>query len=160
MTGARVGRGPAGWSGLPGWGGLPGWARWVLAGYAVGFTEGTCAHLLDLLRGGVRVYASYAPLPAQVFFVGLVVLDPLVVALVLLGRPAAARLACGVMVLDGIANWYVDWPLLRENPAWLLRPVGLLPITLFALFVVVTAAPVRRATRHRPCEQPPTAVAG
>ncbi|MGW7041475.1 hypothetical protein ACWGDT_01890 [Streptomyces avermitilis] len=35
------------------------------------------------------------------------------------------------MALDVIANRSVNWPQLQENPAWLLRPVGLLPTTLF-----------------------------
>jgi hypothetical protein len=51
------------------------------------------------------------------------------------------------MVLDVIANWIVNWPQLQENPAWLLRPVGLLPITLFGLFVIATLVPLLRAMK-------------
>ncbi|MFB7666314.1 hypothetical protein ACFC1R_20560 [Kitasatospora sp. NPDC056138] len=113
--------------------------------YLIGFLEGAGAHFLDLIRGGIHVYASFAPVPLQVFFVSLAVLDPLVVVLVGLVSPVGVRLACGVMTLDAVTNWIVNWPQLRENPAWLLRPVGLLPITLFGLFVIASSGPVLRA---------------
>ena len=112
--------------------------------YLIGFLEGAGAHCLDLIRGGVHAYASFAPVPLQVFFVSLVVLDPLVVVLVACLRPEGIRLAGGVMVMDVIANWIVNWPQLQEDPAWLLRPVGLLPITLFGLFVVASSVPLLR----------------
>jgi hypothetical protein len=38
----------------------------------------------------------------------------------------------------------IPWSWLREDPAWLLRPVGLLPITLFGVFVLVSASPMLR----------------
>lgn len=121
----------------------------MLAVYVIGFLEGAGAHFLDLAGGGIHFYASFAPVPLQVFFVGLAVLDPLVVVLVALVRPAGIRLACGVMVLDVAANWIVNWTWLQEDPAWLLRPVGLLPITLFALFVAVSTVPLLRAVERR-----------
>lgn len=113
--------------------------------YCLGFVDGTCSHFIDLARGGIHVYASFAPVPLQVFFVGLAVLDPLVVAMVALARWEGVWLACGVMVLDMIGNWITNWPRLRADPAWLLRPVGLTPIMLFGLFVLATAVPVLRA---------------
>ncbi|MFI6859609.1 hypothetical protein ACIBKZ_06825 [Streptomyces sp. NPDC050421] len=116
--------------------------------YLIGFLEGAGAHCLDLIRGGIHVYASFASLPLQVFFISLVVLDPLVVVLVGLVRPEGIRLASGVMVVDVIANWIVNWPQLQEDPAWLLRPVGLLPITLFGLFVVASSVPLARTTKR------------
>ncbi|MFJ5273896.1 hypothetical protein [Streptomyces sp. NPDC088358] len=112
--------------------------------HLIGFLEGAGAHCLDLIRGGIHVYASFAPVPLRVFFVSLVGLDPLVVVLVGRVRPEGVRLASGVMVMDVIANWIVNWPQLQEDPAWLLRPVGLLPITLFGLFVVASSAPLLR----------------
>lgn len=126
------------------WSGLPAWARWTLAVYSIGFLEGTGAHCLDLVRGGIHAYASFAPLPLQVFFVCLVLLDPLVVVLVGLVRTEGVRLAGGVMALDVLGNWIVNWPRLQEDPAWLLRPVGLLPITLFGLFVLASSPSVHR----------------
>lgn len=128
------------------WRGLPRWVRVALAVYVIGFVEGAGAHFLDLAGGGIHFYASFAPVPLQVFFVSLAVLDPLVVVLVTLVRPAGIRLACGVMVLDVAANWIVNWPWLQEDPGWLLRPVGLLPITLFGLFVAVSSVPLLWAT--------------
>ncbi|MFJ3308435.1 hypothetical protein ACIPSA_36360 [Streptomyces sp. NPDC086549] len=68
------------------WGGQPVWARWVLAVYVIGFVEGTCAHLLDVARGGIHAYASFQQVALQIFFVSLAVLDPLVAVLVGLVR--------------------------------------------------------------------------
>ncbi|WP_432251773.1 hypothetical protein [Streptomyces sp. HNM1019] len=115
--------------------------------YLIGFLEGAGAHFLDLIGGGIHVYASFAPVPLQVFFVSQAVLDPMVVVLAGRVRPTGVRLASGVMALDVIANRIVNWPWLQENPAWLLRPVGLLPITLFGLFVIVTSVPLLRAMK-------------
>ncbi|WP_317620356.1 hypothetical protein [Streptomyces sp. CBMA156] len=120
--------------------------------YLIGFLEGAGAHFLDLIGGGIHVYASFAPVPLQVFFVSLAVLDPTVVVLVGRLRSAGVRLASGVMMLDVIANWIVNWPQLQENPAWLLRPVGLLPITLFGLFVIATSVPLLRALKGVPVD--------
>ncbi|MFF3071203.1 hypothetical protein ACFVSN_01545 [Kitasatospora sp. NPDC057904] len=136
------------------WRAQPRWVRWVLAAHLTGFLEGTAAHALDLVNGGIHVYASFAPLPLQVYFVALVVLDPLVAALVALVHPAGVRLGRAVMALDVVANWIVNWPQLREDPAWLLRPVGLLPITLFGAFVLATSVPLLRALPARPPRRP------
>ncbi|MFC4590354.1 hypothetical protein [Sphaerisporangium corydalis] len=136
------------------WAGRPLWARCALVVYALGFAEGTGAHVLDLVRGGVHAYASFAPPPLQVFFVGLVVLDPLVVALLVLSRPVGVLLACIVMAADVTANWYVSWPWLHDDPTRLLRPVGLLPITLFGLFVLTSAIPLWRTLKNPPPAAP------
>jgi hypothetical protein len=77
----------------------------------------------------------------------LAVLDPMVVVPVGLVRSAGVRLASGVMALDVIANRIVNRPQLQQNRAWLLRPVGLLPTTLFGLFVIAPLVPLLRATR-------------
>ncbi|MFE7121641.1 hypothetical protein ACFU99_40050 [Streptomyces sp. NPDC057654] len=131
------------------WGGQPRWVRWTLAAYAVGFAEGACAHLADIVRGGVHVYASFGPAPLQLYFLSLVVLDPLAVAGAVLVRTWGPPLAAAVMATDVAGNWIINWRWLREDPAWLLRPVGLLPITLFGIFVVSTAVPLRRALGRR-----------
>jgi hypothetical protein len=119
---------------------LPPWARWVLAGYMIGFTDGTGAHIIDLAHGGLHAYSYFHQVPIQVFFVCLVILDPLVVVLAGLARPAAVWLAAAVMVLDLTANWDGNWP-------WPSHYVSLLPITLFGLFVLVTAPPLLRVPR-------------
>jgi hypothetical protein len=129
------------------WRGQPLWARWVLTVYLIGFFQGACLHFFGLVRGGVHAYASLAPVPLRVFFVSLLVLDPLVVVLVGFVRPEGVQLASGVILIDAIANWVVNWSQLQEDPSSLLRPVGLLPITLFCLFVLATLVPLRRVTR-------------
>ncbi|MFB7509716.1 hypothetical protein [Streptomyces broussonetiae] len=100
-----------------------------------------------LARGGLHAYAGFGPLPLQVFFVALVVLDPLAAALTLWLRPWGFKLAAVVMTLDVLANWYVNGAWVAADPTRLLRPVGLLPITLFGLFVVATAPALLRAAR-------------
>ncbi|HWN60353.1 MAG TPA: hypothetical protein VNO25_06750, partial [Streptosporangiaceae bacterium] len=74
-------------------------------------------------------------------------LDPLVVVLAGFVRREGIWLAAGVMVLDVAANWTGNWPWLDADPARLLRPVGLLPITLFGVFVLVTALPLLRVMK-------------
>jgi hypothetical protein len=65
------------------WADVPRWARWVLVVYLIGFADGTADHVRWMTRGGIHAYASsYPPVAARVFFVSLVVLDPLVVVLV------------------------------------------------------------------------------
>jgi hypothetical protein len=127
---------------------LPRWARWVLAVYLIGFAQGTGAHIGDLAHGGIHAYSSLPQSWIQVFFVSLVVLDPLVVVLVAFVLRAGIWLAAGVIALDVAANWIGHWPSLHEDPARLLRPVGLLPITLFGVFVLVTALPLLRVMSH------------
>jgi len=51
------------------WARLPRWARWLLAGYLVGFADGTGAHIRDLARGGIHAYAAFGPVSVQVFLV-------------------------------------------------------------------------------------------
>jgi hypothetical protein len=129
------------------WADLPRWARWVLAVYLIGFAQGTGAHVRDLARGGIHAYSALPQAWIQVFFVSLVVLDPLVVVLVALVRRAGIWLAAGAMVLDVAANWVANWPSLQADPARLLHPVGLLPITLFGVFVLATTRPLLRVIK-------------
>ncbi len=121
----------------------PPWTKCLLVAYVAGFTDGTAAHVRDLARGGLTAYSGYGPVAAQVFFVGLVLLDPLLVVLLVLMRPAAAWLAAGVMALDMTANWYDNWSRVTEHPSRYLA--GMLPISLFGLFVLVTFIPLWRS---------------
>ncbi|WP_186785804.1 hypothetical protein [Streptomyces misionensis] len=123
--------------------------RALLLVHAAGFLEGTGTHAADLAQRGLHAYSSYA-LPAQVFFVALIVLDPLVAVLVLGARPVGVPLAVAVMAADAFANWFVNWSWLCADWSRLLRPVGLLPITLFALFVLATSRPLWRALSADP----------
>ena len=82
------------------WAALPGWARWVLAVYLAGFADGTAAHARDLARAGFHAYSGFPQVPLRVFFISLVLLDPLVVVLIALVLPAGIWLGSIVMVLD------------------------------------------------------------
>jgi len=123
---------------------VPRWARWVLAVYLIGFADGTADHVRWMTRGGIHAYApSYPQIAIQVFFVSLVVLDPLVVVLVAFVRREGIWLAAAVMALDLAANWTGNWARIRHdwasNVPWL--------ITLFGVFVLVTALPLLRVMK-------------
>ncbi|MFF6996092.1 hypothetical protein ACFY93_14270 [Streptomyces sp. NPDC008313] len=127
------------------WDGQPLWAKWVRAAYMIGFLEGACVHILDLATDGIHAYASFPQVPAQVFFVSLAILDPLVAVLVGLVRREGVWLASTVMVMDVFANGWGNRHWLQDDPAKL---VPMLPITLFGLFVVACSFPLqRRVTR-------------
>ncbi|MFD8388560.1 hypothetical protein ACFV2N_04955 [Streptomyces sp. NPDC059680] len=112
--------------------------------YVIGFLEGTGAHAYFLVTGGLNAY-SYAPMLLQLLFHVLLLLDPLVAILITRARPGAPLLAAVVMLADVLGNWSVAWSAVMTHPTAFLRPVGLLPITLFGIFVLVTALPLRRA---------------
>jgi hypothetical protein len=121
---------------------VPVWARWVLAIYMIGFAEGTGDHVAWMTHGGIHAYARFGYVPIQVFFVGLIVLDPLVVVLAGLVRREAVYLASAVMVLDIAANWTADWPRLP----WEFAVDG--------AFVFATAVPLLHAIPGRPGGRP------
>ncbi|MFJ4189777.1 hypothetical protein [Kitasatospora sp. NPDC089509] len=121
----------------------PRWARWVAAVYVIGFVEGTGAHLYDVLTGGLHAYRDW-PLPSQLLFHALLVLDPLAAVLVARARPVGPLLGAAIMAADLVANWWGNWDGLVHRPLDYLQPVGLLPMTLFGLLVFGTAVPLRR----------------
>lgn len=127
------------------WRGLPRWARWTLVVYLTGFAEGTCAHISDLVRGGIHAYAAFPHTSIRAYFLSLVVLDPLVAVLVGVVRRSGIWLGSVVITLDVAANWISNWPSVNADPARLLQPVGLTPITLFGLFVLASCIPLLRA---------------
>lgn len=145
------------------WSGQPLWAKCVLAVYLIGFLEGSCVHILDLVRDGLHAYASFPQVPLQVFFVSLAILDPLVAVLVGFVRREGVWLASPVMLMDVFANWWGNRHWLQDDPA---RLAWLSPITLFGLFVVTFLLPLHRTvaeTTHSaqtalpttPTEHPP-----
>jgi len=126
------------------WAALPRWARWILVLYIAGFADGTADHARWMIHGGIHAYASSYPLvPYQLFFVSLILLDPLVIALATLVRREAIWLACGVMVADIAANWAGNWARIQDYPTRLAENVPWL-ITVFGVFVFVTAFPLLR----------------
>ncbi len=73
------------------------------------FADGTAAHARDLARAGFDAYSGLPQVPLRVFFISLVLLDPLVVVLAALVLPAGIWLAAIVMVLDVAANTAGNW---------------------------------------------------
>ncbi|MFG2833072.1 hypothetical protein ACGFWI_37435 [Streptomyces sp. NPDC048434] len=130
------------------WGKRPRWAWWVTAIYVVGFLEGAGAHAYFVVTGGLHAY-DYAPAPAQLLFHGLLLADPLVALLVAWGYPGGPLLGAVVM-LDVVANWWIQWSAVLADPAAYLRPVGLSAITVFGVFVLATALPLSRAPASLP----------
>jgi hypothetical protein len=128
------------------WSGLPHWARWFLAVYLIGFAEGSGMHLFWVLMNGIHTFAHF-PVLSQVYLNALVLLDPLVVVLAAGVRRSGILLAVVVMTLDVATNWIANWPWVKADPTRLLQPVGLLPITLFGLFVLLSAVPLLRVTK-------------
>jgi hypothetical protein len=69
--------------------------------YAIGFTERTGAHVVDLVRGGLSAYPTLGPVVLQAFFIGLMMLDPIVV--VLARRLSTGRRACAASHRPGVS---------------------------------------------------------
>ncbi|MGW2254721.1 hypothetical protein ACWCXH_31680 [Kitasatospora sp. NPDC001660] len=129
------------------WGTRPRWVRWVAAVYVIGFVEGSAVHAYDVIVGGLHAYRDW-PLPSQLLFHALLVLDPLAAVWVARARPAGPVLGAAVMAADLTANWWENWDGLMRHPLDYLQPVGLLPMTFFGLLVLATAAPLRRSFRR------------
>lgn len=130
------------------WIGLPTWAKAALAGYAAGFLEGAGSHVAQIAGGGVHTYDGVR-WPSQVLYYSLVVWDSLAVCLALRARPAVVPLGVAIMTLDLTSNWYYNGPAIRADPGLFWAPVGLLPMSLFGLFVAVAAVPLWRVVRRR-----------
>lgn len=78
----------------------------VLALYVACFADGTAAHLSDVLRFGWQAH-HLDPVPLRAFWTALAILDPTVIALLLLGwRRTGLLLALGIMLADVSANSY------------------------------------------------------
>jgi hypothetical protein len=92
------------------------------------------------VAGALGQAAYFAPGAIQVFFVGLVLLDPLVVILIVRLCRAGVWLAGSVMAVDMAANWFVN----SGSPSLLRPSAGLLAITVFGVFVLISAIPVQR----------------
>lgn len=106
--------------------------------WMVGFAVGTVTHVLDLVLGGVEVYAGY-PDAVRVYWVALTVLDPLVVVGAARRMGAAVVLGVAVMVSDVTIN---TWVLVSTGA---LGIAGLAMQIVFGTFVVATAPMLWRA---------------
>ncbi|MFJ5087176.1 hypothetical protein [Streptomyces sp. NPDC088674] len=126
------------------WGSAAGWGRAV---YVAGFAEGTAAHVVDLVRGGLDAYESFPYAPVRALFLALVVLDPLVVLLLLRAPVAGVAAGALVMTLDLAANLTANAADIAATPARTLP--GMTPLLLFGAFVLATARPLTRSLRGR-----------
>lgn len=99
---------------------------------------------MDDARRHPRLRLVYPQVLYQVFFVSLIVLDPLVVVLAAVARREAVWLACAMMVADLGANWAGNWQRIADYPAHLAANAPWL-ITAFGIFVFATAFPLARA---------------
>lgn len=105
--------------------------------WIIGYSVGTITHTLDLVLGGIDVYSSF-PVPLRLFWVLLTVLDPLVVALILLRKRAGVMLGVGVIVLDVGINATVYATIGG------LSLFGLQCQTVFGILILTTARPLSR----------------
>ena len=113
--------------------------------WVVGFLVGTTTHVLDLVQGGVAVYAGF-PDAVRLYWVSLTLLDPLTVVLTALRRRAGVVLGVAIMVSDVAVNATVA----ATTDGLGLR--GLVLQVVFGLVVVTTAPLLWRAAR-RPGER-------
>ncbi len=101
---------------------------------------GGLAHVTDLVRHGLRPY-PWAPSGLNLYWTALSVLDPLAALLLLRGRRRGVDLTCAIVVTDLAANAYAVYGIQHSDLA---AEPGLQRLTAFALFVLVTAPPLRR----------------
>lgn len=121
-------------------------ARFV---FIVGFLEGAADHAYVIAANGVHAYRLF-PLASQILFISLLLLDPLAAVLAWRRNPWAPVLGAAIMIADVTANWQGNWPSVRADPGILLRPYGLPVITLFGIFVLLTASPLRQSFLAQP----------
>lgn len=115
--------------------------RLIATLWAVGFIVGTTTHTIDLVTGGLHVYAGF-PEAVRWFWISLTVLDPLVVILLIFRSRAAAPVAVLVMVADLAVNWTVFFTL--GGLSWF----GVLTQSIFGAFVFLTARHIWRKLRR------------
>ncbi|RAG82505.1 hypothetical protein DN069_26995 [Streptacidiphilus pinicola] len=121
------------------------WIRWI---WAIGFAEGACMHVWYLVQGGLHAFRG-EPIVIQLFFHAELLLDPLVLLLMLRRSRAAAWLGPAVLLCDTVAFWWLCWDDLLRHPAAYLKLTGLPAVTVFGLFVLITAVPLHRAYAAR-----------
>ena len=113
--------------------------------WIAGFLVGSTTHVLDLVQGGVAVYAGF-PDAVRLYWVSLTLLDPMTVVLTALRRRAGVVLGVAIMVSDVAVNATVA----ATTDGLGLR--GLVLQVAFGLVVVTTAPLLWRAAR-RPGER-------
>ena len=127
---------------------MPGWAQFCLFVYAACFVEGLGSHIRDLVLYGFHAY-DWAVWPWRVMWYSFLLIEPVAVWLALRARWAAAPLGIAIMAGDLPPNWYYNWSAIKADPGLFWAPVGLLPMSSFGLFVVITGVPLWRLLRQR-----------
>ena len=80
--------------------------RFALGIYVICFSIGVLTHTLDFVQLGPRPYA-WAPLPFEVFWSSLVILDALVIVILLTGfLKVGLSLSAMIMIVDVLVNFY------------------------------------------------------
>lgn len=74
--------------------------------WIIGFLIGTSTHVADIVIGGINTYAEF-PVALRLFWLSLTVLDPLVVALLMMRRRSGVVLGLVVILTDISVNWSV-----------------------------------------------------
>jgi hypothetical protein len=103
--------------------------------WVCGFLVGTITHAADLVVGGSTVYSGF-PLGVRLFWVGLTMVDPAVVALVVCRRRSGIVLGGAVIIADIAVNWTVF------AVVGGLSVFGVVCQSLFAAIIAVTARPL------------------
>jgi hypothetical protein len=106
----------------------------LFAVYALCFLWGTKNHIVDLRHGGFLPY-TYAPLPFNIYWTALTVLDPLTVLLFFVRPYAGMVLAVSIMGSDIAVNLYAHYVLFHKSTV---LDATLLSQIAFALFLFAT----------------------
>jgi hypothetical protein len=101
--------------------------------WIVGYLIGTSTHIADLAFGGADTYAGF-PGPLRLFWISLVLLDPLIVVLLILRQRAGVVLGVVVIVVDVAVNSTVYATLGG------ISVFGIVNQALFGVVVLVSAA--------------------
>ena len=118
----------------PNWRDYPRAVKVLFASYALCFLWGTYNHVVDLRHGGFLPY-TYAPLPINVYWTSLTLLDPLAALLLFLLPYHGMVLAVLIMVSDIAVNLYAAYVLF---PGAMMPDTPLLSQIAFGLFLFVT----------------------
>lgn len=116
------------------WRHYPRTVKVLFAVYALCFLWGTKNHLADLWHGGFLPY-TYAPLPFNIYWTTLTVLDPLAVLMLFALPYPGMVLAVSIMVSDIAVNLYAHYVLLHGSTV---PDATLFSQIAFGLFLFVT----------------------
>lgn len=120
--------------------------------WIIGFLIGTSTHVADIVIGGINTYAEF-PVALRLFWLSLTVLDPLVVALLMMRRRSGVVLGLVVILTDISVNWSV-YLTIGGTPLF-----GVINQTAFAILLVLTARPLWRwLTEPKSRDEPPPRV--